>query len=68
MQQVLASFVNRKSEMEVRFAEVESIKLRMRQYVLMHSHCMEAFLFQVYEHTSTEAPPPYLYEHTSILN
>jgi hypothetical protein len=60
MQQVLASFVNRKSEMEERFAEVESIKLQMRQYVLMHGHCMEAFLFQAYEHTSTGAPPPYL--------
>ena len=44
--------------MEERFAEVESIKLQMRQYVLMHGHCMEAFLFQAYEHTSTTGAPP----------
>jgi len=46
--------------MEERFAEVESIKLRMRKYIFMHGHCMEAFPFQVYEHTSTGATPPYL--------
>ena len=67
MQQVLSSFVNRKSEMEERFAEVEAIKLQMRQYVLMHGHCLEAFLFQAYEHTSTGAPPQYLQGALNVL-
>jgi hypothetical protein len=67
MQQVLSSFVNRKSEMEERFAEVETIKLQMRQYVLMHGHCLEAFLFQAYEHTSTGAPSQYLQGALNVL-
>ena len=33
----------------------------------MHGHCMEAFLFQAYEHTSTGASPPYLQGALKVL-
>ena len=57
---VLDRFVNQKSELEERMATVETIKTQMQQYVLLHGHCLEAFLFQVYEDTDERAPPEYL--------
>ena len=57
---VLDRFVNQKSELEERMATVETIKSQMQQYVLLHGHCLEAFLFQVYEDTDDRAPPEYL--------
>ncbi len=46
---------------------MEAIKIQMRQYVLMHGHCLEAFLFLAYEHTSTGAPPQYLQGALNVL-
>lgn len=54
---VEAEFALKRNQEEAKAEAVEKILLQMKQFILFHGHCLEAFLFEAYSLTTAKVPP-----------